>query len=152
MCSWFFILLVMFVCLCLLSPSARATVWRGNWLLSLLGVLFALLGVGLYGEGLPVWALFVFLLLGAFVFLALARLRRGSAVWRRSPFSPAPAQQHWCPTCGNPLPANAPHGICPRCLLRQGLESPPPQAAPEIGPFGDAGKFFGGLFPPQDAR
>ena len=39
-----------------------------------------------------------------------------------------------------------------RCLLRQGLESPPPQAAPEIGPFGDAGKFFGGLFPPQDAR
>ena len=27
-----------------------------------------------------------------------------------------------CPSCGAARPANAPRGLCPRCLLRQGLE------------------------------
>ena len=27
-----------------------------------------------------------------------------------------------CPCCGEDLPANAPDGICPRCLLRNALE------------------------------
>ena len=26
-----------------------------------------------------------------------------------------------CPQCGVPLPTDAPHGICPQCLLVQGL-------------------------------
>jgi serine/threonine protein kinase len=29
-----------------------------------------------------------------------------------------------CPECGKQLPPNAPAGLCPRCLLRAGLESP----------------------------
>jgi serine/threonine protein kinase len=37
---------------------------------------------------------------------------------------------HHCPTCGNPLPPDAPQGECPRCLLRAGLESEPAVAAP----------------------
>ncbi|HEV3118201.1 MAG TPA: serine/threonine-protein kinase, partial [Gemmataceae bacterium] len=40
----------------------------------------------------------------------------------------------WCPSCGNELPVNAPHGICPRCLLKQGLDSPAPVAAPRFSP------------------
>ena len=30
-----------------------------------------------------------------------------------------------CPTCGTVLPADAPESLCPRCLLRMALESPP---------------------------
>ena len=28
-----------------------------------------------------------------------------------------------CPNCGDELPANAPQGLCPACLLKQGMES-----------------------------
>ena len=28
-----------------------------------------------------------------------------------------------CPGRGDEMPANAPHGLCPACLLRQGLAS-----------------------------
>ena len=28
-----------------------------------------------------------------------------------------------CPNCGSELPPNAPKGLCPRCLLQQGLDS-----------------------------
>jgi tRNA A-37 threonylcarbamoyl transferase component Bud32 len=161
MCGLFFILLVVLACVFLLSPSARATLWRGNGFFGLFSVLLiplvlVLIGLALYGiarsEGGRAWAVFSFLLLTAFGILAIVWLRRGSAWKSAAPFFPAPDQRRWCPTCGNPLPANAPHGICPRCLLREGLQSPPPQAAPAIAPFGDVGKFFGGLFPPQDAR
>src|SRR5258708_35535387 len=31
---------------------------------------------------------------------------------------------HGCPTCGVELPGDAPEGLCPRCLLKQGLSSP----------------------------
>ena len=34
--------------------------------------------------------------------------------------------ENQCPSCGAPLPADAPGGHCPRCLLQQGLESDPP--------------------------
>ena len=34
--------------------------------------------------------------------------------------------ENQCPNCGAPLPAHAPGGHCPRCLLQQGLESDPP--------------------------
>src|SRR5262245_59531883 len=27
-----------------------------------------------------------------------------------------------CPQCGSPLPAQTPHGLCPACPLKQGLE------------------------------
>ena len=33
------------------------------------------------------------------------------------------AARERCPSCGNELPANAPQGLCPACLLKQGLES-----------------------------
>ena len=33
------------------------------------------------------------------------------------------AESDRCPNCGGEMPANVPHGLCPGCLLRQGLES-----------------------------
>ena len=33
------------------------------------------------------------------------------------------AENVCCPGCGQELPANTPHGLCPECLLRQGMES-----------------------------
>jgi tRNA A-37 threonylcarbamoyl transferase component Bud32 len=53
------------------------------------------------------------------------------------------AGTHHCPDCGADLPANAPEGLCPRCLLGSGLASPsptPPPASPRgttpyPGPF-----------------
>ena len=33
------------------------------------------------------------------------------------------AERERCPGCGNELPPIAPQGLCPACLLRQGLES-----------------------------
>ncbi len=47
--------------------------------------------------------------------------------------------QNTCPQCGRPVPANAPEGICPKCLLRAGLrdfphtESRPHGARTEAG-------------------
>src|SRR5437870_256427 len=126
-CSWFFILLLLVVLLCLLPARARAAI-RGDFS-GVLGALAIVIAIALIvasiwnheAGGAPL--LFAFLLLGTAVVLAL----RGSK--SAVPFFGAPDQRRWCPTCGNPLPANAPHGICPRCLLRQGLQSPPPQAA-----------------------
>ncbi len=45
-----------------------------------------------------------------------------------------------CPTCGRPLPPNAPKGLCPECLLKAGLqtETQPnggPPARPKAQPF-----------------
>ena len=34
--------------------------------------------------------------------------------------------ENQCPSCGAQLPAHAPGGHCPRCLLLQGLDSDPP--------------------------
>ena len=34
----------------------------------------------------------------------------------------ATAAPNRCPTCGAELPADAPRGLCPRCLLREGLD------------------------------
>src|SRR5262245_49898892 len=31
-----------------------------------------------------------------------------------------------CPRCGAPLTVDAPAGLCPKCLVRAGLESDPP--------------------------
>ena len=33
------------------------------------------------------------------------------------------AERERCPGCGNELPSNAPLGLCPACLLKQGMES-----------------------------
>src|ERR1051325_1853560 len=31
----------------------------------------------------------------------------------------------FCPTCGSEIPAGAPAGLCPKCLMKEGLESQP---------------------------
>ncbi|MBN1804316.1 MAG: protein kinase [Sedimentisphaerales bacterium] len=33
------------------------------------------------------------------------------------------AEENRCPNCGSTLPANAPHGVCPKCLMKAGLLS-----------------------------
>jgi len=53
-----------------------------------------------------------------------------------------------CPTCGKPLPPNAPRGLCPECLMEVGLaatetngpDSAPAAASPSVGEIA-------GLFP-----
>ena len=44
-----------------------------------------------------------------------------------------------CPTCGRPLPPNAPKGLCPECLLKAGLQTEtqpnagdPPRSKPPL--------------------
>src|SRR5579862_9508088 len=39
-----------------------------------------------------------------------------------------------CPQCGAEIPANAPSGLCPKCLLQAGFESQPSVAATEPSP------------------
>ena len=40
-------------------------------------------------------------------------------------------EQPHCPRCGTQLPADAPAGLCPKCLVQAGLESePPPHSMP----------------------
>ena len=46
----------------------------------------------------------------------------------------ATASPNHCPTCGTVRPANAPRGLCPRCLLRRGLESNPESVVQADGP------------------
>ena len=53
------------------------------------------------------------------------------------------AERERCPSCGNELPSNAPQGLCPACLLRQGLESEatgPPSSTAARPPDPDATK------------
>jgi eukaryotic-like serine/threonine-protein kinase len=48
-----------------------------------------------------------------------------------------PPAHQLCPECGQPLPGNAPLGLCPRCVLRQSFaleEEPAPN--PELNPGG----------------
>src|SRR5215472_16737984 len=41
-----------------------------------------------------------------------------------------------CEECGTELPANAPQGLCPRCLIDMGLHlSPPPQKTMRVEPI-----------------
>ena len=40
----------------------------------------------------------------------------------RTPGGRNMADRERCPNCGGEMPANAPQGLCPACLLRQGLE------------------------------
>ena len=50
-----------------------------------------------------------------------------------SPKGPAPSET--CPKCGAPLPAEAPQGLCPRCVLGVGLATQT-EAPGEAGPHG----------------
>ena len=44
-----------------------------------------------------------------------------------------------CPTCRANIPANAPHGFCPACLLRDAEEAPPPgRSAPALAEIASA--------------
>ncbi len=42
-----------------------------------------------------------------------------------------------CPQCGAELPADAPGGVCPKCLIEQGFESHDPRSAEDQGPTED---------------
>jgi serine/threonine protein kinase len=49
----------------------------------------------------------------------------------------SPHPRKVCPECREPLPGNAPLGLCPRCVLRRSFE-PLDEPAPEPGPAPDA--------------
>src|SRR5689334_5034761 len=44
------------------------------------------------------------------------------------------AERERCPNCGSELPVNAPQGLCPACLLRQGLDTEAPALPPHDEP------------------
>jgi len=46
------------------------------------------------------------------------------------------SQERRCPQCGAELPANTPQGLCPACLLEQGIESQRATAGSPSGPQG----------------
>jgi tRNA A-37 threonylcarbamoyl transferase component Bud32 len=50
-------------------------------------------------------------------------------------------EENRCPQCGVPLPAHAPQGLCPGCLLKRGLDTTPL-------PSGEAGPASGVFTPP----
>src|SRR5262249_53126649 len=52
-----------------------------------------------------------------------------------------------CPRCGEVLPADAPEGLCPECLLRHAVEDP--GAGP--APAGATGPYGRGFVPPAPA-
>jgi predicted Ser/Thr protein kinase len=49
---------------------------------------------------------------------------------RRSTQQTEPVPLRFCPQCGRPLPADAPQGLCPACLLRGGIASQEPSQQP----------------------
>ncbi len=61
------------------------------------------------------------------------------------------AERTRCPNCGEEMPLNAPQGLCPACLLRQGMESASIGSAPSeaaIPPDPDATTGFAPGAPP----
>jgi serine/threonine-protein kinase len=44
------------------------------------------------------------------------------------------AEDERCPSCGSELPVNAPQGLCPACLLRQGLDTQAPDVSTQGEP------------------
>ena len=44
------------------------------------------------------------------------------------------ADRKCCPNCGDEMPVNAPQGLCPACLLCQGLQSEAPSRVPHDEP------------------
>ncbi len=53
-----------------------------------------------------------------------------------------------CSTCGKLVPADAPEGLCPNCLLESGFRTPDSMAASPISTSGYGGNFV----PPQPAK
>ena len=49
-----------------------------------------------------------------------------------------------CPTCGTALPARAPDGLCPRCLIRMGLEGTGPGNGQGEEPGAGHGGYYAG--------
>src|SRR5713226_661201 len=46
------------------------------------------------------------------------------------------AESRYCPECQAPLPEDAPHELCPKCLLHQGLsDSDHANDSPSTGPY-----------------
>ena len=54
-----------------------------------------------------------------------------------------PAAPATCPTCKSPLPADAPGGACPRCLMALAFATDAGAVVPDISPADVAGRFPG---------
>jgi tRNA A-37 threonylcarbamoyl transferase component Bud32 len=78
-------------------------------------------GLGILGLACVV----TFVLVACVFVVALAGRRRPTTAL-------ASSGTHWCPSCNAELPNDAPEGLCPRCLLKEGLRTPPPVASPPL--------------------
>jgi serine/threonine protein kinase len=75
------------------------------------------------------------LALGGVIFLVLFLARQGGRGSRPAPVPGPPVLTPTCPRCGTTLPAGAPQGLCPRCVLGVGLGHQT-EAADESGAHG----------------
>ena len=103
-----------------------------------------MLGLFNLGGGAILLILFIVMVLGAgvlaaavagLVFLARQRNSRPAVPPVHPPTQPPPPLARACPRCGSPLPADAPEGLCPRCVLGVGLATHT-EASGEFGPHG----------------
>src|SRR5947209_7400687 len=53
----------------------------------------------------------------------------------------------FCPECGSAIPTGSPAGLCPRCLLKVGLESQ--SAGPPLSPTASVPPSSSGFVPPS---
>ncbi len=58
----------------------------------------------------------------------------------------------YCPQCGGRLPADVPHGICPKCLLGLGFDEPLTRRDSILMPTGTAGAAFAAPAPAELAE
>ena len=68
---------------------------------------------------------------------------------------PHMAERERCPNCGAEMPVNAPQGLCPACLLQQGMESDgtePPSSTPPSAPDPAATKTYKPGVNPDDSE
>jgi tRNA A-37 threonylcarbamoyl transferase component Bud32 len=131
-------------------PALRARLQKQSVARAVFGVfLFGSLLVCalVYADGQsPRWALLCIFAVLSIVggLIGLGKVTAGVR-WEQQPASAWDSPRR-CPTCGDPMPRGAPYGICPRCLLRQGFDSPPVGPAPQSSP--PVARYQGGFTAP----
>jgi tRNA A-37 threonylcarbamoyl transferase component Bud32/MFS family permease len=127
-------------------PQPEPAVTRGESRITVLHALFTKMGLAIVAGGLVIGVLFAVLTEsgilavtfgGVFVFTVLSL--HASQLKAQAKFAAAArpdvvapllltpdptAVRGDCPTCFTPIPADSPHGLCPRCLIRGAMPSP----------------------------
>ncbi len=115
------------------------------------GVLVGGIGVWLVALLLLVFVVLSVVALGLLLWWLVRNFPGATAETGRRPHdhrAPTPTAGVPCPVCGHELPAGAPHGLCPRCLLVAGAEASSP--APDLAAATTAYRPGPAPQPPQE--